>query len=96
MPPVGVRGVTTDPWYEEASYYIRKDRVNESRTYGQRDELMPAPTCPLHTLWSVALEKGAQKDAVAIISVRASGYNFRIDALNVSLDFDLDCHLKTN
>ena len=96
MPPVGVRGVTTDPWYEEASFYIKKDRVDDTRSYGQQDALMPAPTCSLRTLWSIALEKGAQKDAVAIISIRATGYNFRIDALKVNLDFDLECHLKTS
>jgi len=56
---------------------------------------MPDPTCAMHTLWSAALEKGAQKDTVAKIHVIAGGYNFQIDALKVNLKFDLDCHLKS-
>ena len=95
VPPIGVSGVTTDQWYEMARVYLKKDSMEINRANSQSIKPMPTPTCPLHTLWSVALEKGARKDAVATIYISASGYYFQIDALNVNLNFDLTCHLKS-
>ena len=56
--------------------------------------LTAASKCQLGTLWAIALQHGARKDAVAKVHVAASGYNFKIEVLNVNLYFDLNCHLK--
>jgi hypothetical protein len=92
-PPIGVQGVTTDKWYDTADIYIKKDNMEIIRNHSQAIKTISAPTCPLRSLWSVALEKGAQKNAVATIDIRDTGYHFQISALKVDLVFGNDCHL---
>jgi hypothetical protein len=94
-PPVGSKGITTGKWYEMAEVDIYHNHMITTKGAVQSIPPMPDPTCSLHTLWSAALEKGAQKDAVAKIFLNADGYQFHIDALKVNLRFDLDCHLKS-
>lgn len=62
----------------------------EDRTT-QVKEVLPAPQCSFAKLWSYALEEGAPRDAVAIISYDASGYSFSISGAGFNFDFDLEC-----
>lgn len=50
------------------------------------------PACPFTQLWSVALERGAPADAVAIITYDADGYTLVISGV-VSLEFDANCQM---
>lgn len=54
-----------------------------------------APKCTTRQLWSVALERGAQADAVASIIYNVDGYEFRISGTGFSLSFDADCRAQS-
>lgn len=54
-----------------------------------------APACSFKQLWSTALERGADQNAVAIINYDREGYDFSISDLRVYLEFDLNCRLKS-
>lgn len=76
--------------------------VNEGMTRDLRndpttrvDPFLPAPRCTFREMWSVALERGAPADAVAVIAYDEEGYAFEINIPDrrVSLRFDNDCAL---
>lgn len=58
------------------------------------EKVAEPPVCPLKDLWKIAQTKGASADAVADIKYDANGYNFRINDLNIDLQFGVDCNLK--
>lgn len=64
-----------------------------SPTSSRSGEPPAVPKCSFSQLWSVAMERGAPADAVAIIDFDSSGYDFRISAASVNLDFDHDCRV---
>lgn len=49
------------------------------------------PQCNFADLWKLAIEKGANKDAVARIKYDSSGYNFSIDNTDINFWFDQTC-----
>jgi hypothetical protein len=51
-----------------------------------------APTCAFSKLWALALERGAPKGAVAVITYDAKGYELRIDGTGFRARFDAACH----
>jgi hypothetical protein len=58
---------------------------------GPRAAFAPPPVCPLRDLWSVALDRGAPKEAVAVIRYDPAGYSFAIEGTPTRLFFGLDC-----
>jgi hypothetical protein len=93
-PPLGSRGVTDQKWDDQVEVLIQPTRMISDEGDVQGLKPIAAPTCSLRTLWSAAIEKGAPKDAVAIVVVDSSGYDFRIDHTKINLSFDTDCTLK--
>ncbi len=76
--------------------------VNEGMTRDLRGDpstrvepFLSAPRCAFREMWSVALERGAPADAVAVIEYDEEGYEFEINIPDrrVSLRFDTDCAL---
>lgn len=59
-------------------------------------KIAPDPTCSLKELWDIALQHGAPKDAVAVITYDADGYSFEIAQTNVALQFTQTCKLAPN
>lgn len=57
---------------------------------GNLDRALSEPRLNAKEMWKVALERGADKDAVANIEYEYGGYTFRISALNISLHWDKD------
>lgn len=57
-------------------------------------EFIALPTCPLAQLWGTAIERGADREAVAVIEYDANGYEFRITGTSFSLDFDAECRVQ--
>jgi hypothetical protein len=99
-PPVGAGGKLNEKWYQPVSVDIRArnrpgERLDPQRSASQptntTQQAIPAPSCSLQRLWSVALAQGAPKDAVATIDYDARGYSFRISDTSVSLTFDNQC-----
>ncbi|MCB9456078.1 MAG: hypothetical protein H6671_08835 [Anaerolineaceae bacterium] len=52
------------------------------------------PECSLAEMWEAAKKQDAPQDAVATITYNAQGYDFRISALSISLQFGTDCRLR--
>ena len=59
-------------------------------TMGNLDRTIAAPRLTTQEMWEAAIERGADKDAVANIEYDDSGYTFRISALDISLQWDKD------
>jgi hypothetical protein len=55
---------------------------------------LPAPTCAFADLWKVALESGAPANAVATIDYDEEGYDFRINDLDIRIEFDSNCQVR--
>jgi hypothetical protein len=92
-PPVGSKGVTDQKWDDQADILIQPSRMLSVGGNVQGLKKIPAPKCSLKRLWDTAIEKGASKDAVAIVRLDASGYSFRIEGTKIDLSFDTDCGL---
>jgi hypothetical protein len=58
-------------------------------------EFIARPQCSPADLWKAALEEDAPRDAVAVIRYDKNGYSFVISGAQVSLQFDMECKLKT-
>ncbi len=56
-----------------------------------RDTATPPPTCSFKTLWDTAAERGAPREAVAIITYRQGKYDFWIQDTDVRLEFNAQC-----
>lgn len=54
---------------------------------------VPEPTCSFAALWSIAIEREAPPEAVAVIQYGSSGYSFSIEDTNIRLRFDHNCGL---
>ena len=93
MPPLGSKGVTANPWDDMKEVLIQPSRMISTGGNVQGLTSVPAPKCSMSRLWETAAEKGAPKNAVAIVHLNASGYTFRIKAAEIDLDFDMDCRL---
>jgi len=57
------------------------------------DPLLDIPVCSFGSLWEKAIEKGAPKDAVAMITYGEEGYEFVIGDAKIYLLFDDNCQL---
>jgi len=57
-------------------------------------DVVPAPTCSLLNLWSMAKQHGASGGAVAVIVYDRAGYDFKIAGTSFHYVFDTECHLK--
>jgi len=69
------------------------DKSTGTALSANEDQLLSDPKCSFKSLWDVALTKGADKNAVAIIEYDKSGYSFEITGSNISLQFNKDCKL---
>jgi|GEM_PF-6234775 len=58
------------------------------------DKIIGPPECEFADLWQVAIEKGAPKDAVAVITYDDRGYEFQILDIAFNLVFNPDCSLN--
>lgn len=56
-----------------------------------RDTATPPPTCSFKTLWDTAAERGAPREAVAIITYNNGEYDFWIQDTDIRLEFDSAC-----
>lgn len=101
-PPVGAGGKLNERWYLPVDVDVTAPshagdkpelRRYEGKATNDTQQAIPAPTCSVRRLWSVALEKGAPPDAVATIDYGDNGYYFRISDTSVSLSFDFKCQL---
>lgn len=61
---------------------------------GQLEPALPDPQCTLQKLWEIAIEKGADRNAVARVEYDKQGYQFRIDRTDVRFACDADCRVK--
>ncbi len=95
-PPVGVQGVTEQPWDDMNEILIQPRRMLSSRGNVQGLKRLPAPICSMKTLWGVAIARGAPKDAVASVFYDSTGYHFRIENTRFDMDFDPTCKLMAD
>jgi len=99
-PPVGAGGKLNERWYQPVYVDIEGPdsfnekpqlRHNNGKPTNSTQQAIPAPTCSLKQFWSVALEKGAPRDAVATIYYSNRGYSFSISDTSVRLEFNNQC-----
>ena len=61
--PLGVDGVTLEPWYRAADIKILVGGTESYQHDAQDLALTAVPKCQLGRLWAIALQHGARKDA---------------------------------
>ncbi len=97
--PVTIKAYEPGSWWtvrsnnSSYSYVNRGMKRDTSRPTTSPNVIIPTPKCTFKQLWSAAVEKGAPKDAVAVIRYFERGYNFSINDADVRLQFDRDCQL---
>jgi hypothetical protein len=97
--PVTIKAYEPGSWWQvrsgnnSYSYMNRGMKRDTSRPTTSPNAIIPLPKCTFKQLWSAALEKGAPKDAVAVIRYSERGYRFNIDGADIRLEFDLACQL---
>lgn len=99
-PPIGAGGKLNEKWYQPVSVDVRApenagdkpsvDRYDTKPT-NEKQHLISPPTCSLKKFWSVALEKGAPRNAVATVDYNFDGYYFAISDTSLRLEFTADC-----
>ncbi len=91
--PGQTRHVTRIGGGSSTEYNYRNEGMDINRgaaTMGNLDRALPEPRLNAKEMWKVALEKGADKDAVANIEYDSNGYSFQISALKVFLYWDME------
>lgn len=87
------RHVTRISGNSRSSYSYRNEGMDIDRgtpSMQNLDEALPDPKLTTQEMWKIALEKGADKNAVAIITYDEDGYDFTISGMRVSLHWDID------
>jgi hypothetical protein len=72
------------------------DREDYTASSTLPGDIVPAPKCAFQKLWSLAAEKDAPTDAVAIIRYDSDGYTFDISDAHIHLTFSTDCKLQSS
>jgi len=83
-------GVSSEYTYKHLGMKVE----SRSPQSGKPKEAVPDPKCTTQKLWELAIQKGADRNAVARIEYDEDGYEFRIDRTDISFKCDLECRVK--